>query len=371
MPAQPSRSPGSIHLGRIAGVPIGLHWSLLVIGTLLGVSLAGGNLESQFPGYGSDTYALTAAVGVVLFFAAVLAHEIAHALAARRFGVDTEGIELWILGGVARLTAEPPTPRADATIAAAGPAASLVAAGLFLATGYLLDLSDAPGLLAPMLGWLGVVNIVLAVFNLLPASPLDGGRILRAALWARSDDRDSAGITAAKVGKVLGFAIALGGFWLVLIGQAGLMTMVVGWFILSNAKVEAKVLSTRKALRGRSVRDLTSFGVARAADWTDAGTMLSQRDRLGQPGVVAVVGFGGALEGLVTEAQMQMIPPALRPRTTLAQLAIGLDRLPRADLDDDLIEVLDRSDATAGLITVWDDGELVGVVRPERLRGPG
>ncbi|MGD9796121.1 MAG: site-2 protease family protein, partial [Acidimicrobiia bacterium] len=200
------RSPGTIALGRIAGVPIGVHWSLLIIGTLLGVSLANGTLESQFPGYGTDTYAITAAIGVLLFFAAVLAHEVAHALMARRFGVETEGIDLWILGGVARLTSEPPTPRADAAIAAAGPAASLVCAAGFLAVGYGLDAIDAPGVLAPMLGWLGIVNIVLAVFNLLPASPLDGGRILRAALWARSNDRDSAGIVAAKVGKVLGVA---------------------------------------------------------------------------------------------------------------------------------------------------------------------
>src|SRR5437868_3869410 len=157
---------GTLRVGKILGVPIGIHWTLFAIGLLLTLNLATGNLPYAHPGQDTWVYWVVGAVTTAVFFAAVLAHEVGHAIVARRHGVGVEGIDLWLLGGMARLSDEVPSPKAEWRIAAAGPAVSVLVAVMFGAAAFAFGHSGAPVLATEALAWLAVVNGILAVFNL-------------------------------------------------------------------------------------------------------------------------------------------------------------------------------------------------------------
>ena len=176
---------GSLHLGRVSGISVKVHWSVALISMLLGVSLV------------QPIGVPAAALAVVAFMASILVHEFAHALTARRFGVGTESIQLWALGGVARLDRPSPSAKAEGWIAAAGPIGSIAIALVSLASWTLLGATDSGSGYVAVLGWLGIINALLAVFNLLPGSPLDGGRIVKAVRWAMHGDQYRAAREAA------------------------------------------------------------------------------------------------------------------------------------------------------------------------------
>jgi len=185
-----------------------MHWTVVVIAALFTDMLAVGWLPAVIPHQSAGLYWAVAVAGAVLFIAALAAHEIAHAIVARRRGVQVRSITLWALGGIAELAGEPPTARADVQIALAGPATSL-AAGIVFGGAAILDRSwHGPAVVTAALAWLSVMNVALALFNLLPGAPLDGGRILRGLLWKRSGDRQRASRTAARSGQVLGIGIS-------------------------------------------------------------------------------------------------------------------------------------------------------------------
>ena len=214
---------------------------------------------------------------------------------------------------MARLNRDSPSPKADGLIAAAGPAASLVIAGVFIGGAVGLDALGTWPLAVALVGWLGVVNLVIAVFNLLPGAPLDGGRILRAVRWARHHDRLRATTEAAQAGQILGWAIVILGLWMMLKGWGGFFLPLTGGFLIISAKAEQLAAVTESRLSGITVADVTWYGVAEAAADTDAETMLGQRGRLGAPRVVAVQDGRGGLTGLVAEDQLWLVPEQQRP----------------------------------------------------------
>ena len=240
----------SIRLGRISDIPIGLHWSIALIVALFTLGLSGTILPAAAPGYASYLYlpvALSVAVGLL---ASIIAHELGHSLVAKNNGIPVRGITLFALGGVAKLDGDPRTPGAAARIALAGPAVS-VAIGLAAVTASAAaGAFGVPALIGAGLLWLGVINLVMAVFNMLPALPLDGGRVLQAALWKRNGDSERATISAAQVGRWLGWALVAFGLWQFLNTGSGLWTMLIGWFIVSSAKAES--LRARFRQRSRS-----------------------------------------------------------------------------------------------------------------------
>ena len=229
----------SIRLGTLFGIPVGLHWSIAVIVGLVTFGLTGTILPQAAPGYASSAYLVIGLAVSVGLLASIVAHELGHALVARRNGVGCRSISLFALGGVAELESEADNPGAAARIAAAGPAVSVaIGAGALVVSG-LAGLVGASPLIVTALTTLGIVNLVMAVFNMIPALPLDGGRVLQAALWKRRGDREEATVSAAGVGRFLGWGIVALGLWQLLNGGGGLWTMVIGWFILTSAKAEA------------------------------------------------------------------------------------------------------------------------------------
>lgn len=238
-----------IRLGRVAGFPLAVNWSVLVIAWLLTWNLATMSLPHSAGGHATATYWLVGVGTTLAFFASLLGHEFAHAVVARRNGVEVKGVTLWLLGGMAELSSEPPTPGSDFRIAIAGPAASIgLAAGLGVVSRS-LDALGGAHLLATAVGWLATINLLLGVFNLLPGAPLDGGRLLRAALWARHGDRQQAARWATRAGTLTGTSLVALGFVQFVRGAgiAGLWLAFVGWFVVNAARTEASELAARTA----------------------------------------------------------------------------------------------------------------------------
>lgn len=338
---------GSIPLGTYAGIPVRAHWSMALVALLFGFSLA------------SQLGIAQGIIATIAFFASILAHEFGHALVARRYAVQTKSIDLWALGGVAHLDREPPTPRADGLIALAGPGVSLAIGAVALPAGIALAF--------PALAWTGLVNVMLAVFNMLPGAPLDGGRVLRAFRWWRTGNKYRAMRDAGHAGRLLGWSMAAIGFMLMLNGQFGVFIAIVGVFIAMNAKAEIMASYIGEQLDGIKVRDLTSFGVAQAGSDMDTDSMIWQRSRLGNVGAVAVVDDDGHLGGLVLEDQLWAVPSERRAAVMLTQLMVPFNQLAKASLDDDLASVLPRLNPLRPVVTVWNDDRLLGIITPKRI----
>ncbi len=347
---------GSLSLGRLGGVHLKIHWSAALIALLVGGSLTG------VIGVGA------ALVGTFGFLTSIVLHEYGHALTARRFGVPTESIQLWALGGVARLGREAPSPKAEGWIAAAGPLTSIAIGAAYVGAWFALGGSDAGTAYVAVLAWLGVINASLALFNLLPGAPLDGGRILKAVRWQMHGNRYRAMREAGRAGSYLGWALAGLGFALVVRDQSGIWLMVTGAFIAMNAKVEVAASYVGERLDGVKVRDVTWFGVAQAGTDMDADSMLWDRRRLGQAGGVAITDDAGRPQGIVFEDEMWAVPAEQRPWVMLTQLMVPFDRVAQAGPDEDLSAVLPRLNPARPAVTVWDDGKLVGMVPASRIR---
>ena len=318
------------------------------------------------PGYPWGAYLLAAVVAAVLFVVSLLAHEMAHAIVAQRNGVEVDGITLWLLGGVARLRGEAPTPGADFRIAVIGPVTSLLLAGVFGAAAWLAELADMNTLMVAVPSYLAWINLLLAVFNAIPAAPLDGGRILRAAVWAWRGDRLTATVVAARAGRVFGFTlIALG--LLQAIGGigSGLWWMLLGLFIVTIASAEEHHARTSTALAGIRVRDV----MTEHPETVDGNSTITEFLRdvalLRRHSAFPLVDHAGRLQGLVTLNRIRAVPAERRASTLLREVACPPDEIPLAQPDEPLSALLSRLRGCAdGRALVFGDGDMLGIVSP-------
>ncbi|MET7331671.1 site-2 protease family protein [Nonomuraea sp. NPDC005650] len=355
----------SIPLGRIGGVRVGLNISVLVIVAILVFGLAFGRFPVVFPGYPRAAYLLAGLVAAVLFMASLLAHELAHAIMARHEGVEVSRITLWLLGGVAELRGEPRSPGADLKIAVVGPATSLLCGVVF---GALALLVSGATLVGGMFAYLSGVNVLLAVFNLIPAAPLDGGRVLRAILWARWRDRSRAAIAAARAGRWFGYVLIAVGFLQVVVGRGfdGLWLALIGLFLVNAASAEEQQTRLGTALHGVRVADAMSGNpVVAAPDETVSGLVdrVVMRHRLSTYPLVAP---DGTFAGLVTLNRIRRVEPDRRATTRLADIACPPDEVPQAQPEEPLTELLARMEGAAdGRAVVLDPaGRLIGLLTP-------
>src|SRR5262245_51617519 len=241
-------------VGRLAGIDISIHPSWLVIAFLITYSLAASQFPRSFRGWTEEQYWVVAAATAVLFFASVLAHELSHAVLARRFGLKVEGITLFIFGGATTIDADSRTPREEALIAIAGPATSLLIGAGLIGIGLFVDQPQ----LRALVEWLGFVNVALGIFNLIPGFPMDGGRVLRALIWRIRGDRLVATRNAAVVGRLLAYLlVGLGVFIALQPGGifSGLWLAVIGWFLSNAAETTLMQAGVEQSLRGLRVRD--------------------------------------------------------------------------------------------------------------------
>ena len=361
----------SIRLGRVGGIPVGVHWSVIVIVGLIAAILGGQVLPQMAPGQSTTAYWAVAIPGALLFVLALLAHELAHAFVARRAGVPVRSITLWALGGVSELGGEPPTARADLRIAAAGPATSLLAGGVFWGLAVLLDLAAGPAIGVAALGWLAIMNVLLAAFNLLPGAPLDGGRIRRAALWMHHGDRSRAARTAAGAGRIVGgilVGLGLAELW-IWSSLGGLWLMLIGFFLITAASAEAAAQLASDALGGLLVRDVMTPEPAIGGGWITVGDFIDRVALHSPQTVFPVVGADGALIGIVGLDRLSRVPAASRELPRLAQVARPVPPAYLAQPDDPAPPLLSRPPLDRELAAVVvTEGRIVGLVTVENLR---
>jgi Zn-dependent protease len=352
-------------IGRYRGIPVRAHPSVLVVVALVAVLLAQNVLPAAAHGAATPAYWAVAVATACLLMASLLAHELAHALLARRYAVRVKDITLWALGGVTTFEDEPPTPRADALIAIAGPVTSLVLGGVFVVGTLSCDPGWLHGLPAVALDWLAVTNVLLGLFNLVPAPPLDGGRALRAWQWARSGDRDDATEKTAAVGQAFGFGLVALGVVITMSGYlTGLWLVLVGWFITSSATIERRQSRTFHKLRDVRVRDvMTARPVIAPGWWTvDAFVAHLAADDVHHR-VFPVVDFEGRPVGVVSLARLAAAQQAARQAARLEDAAVPIASCARARSDEPLTEVLRRNGVRPDeLLLVVDDEVLAGIL---------
>jgi Zn-dependent protease len=356
-----------IRLGRVLGFPVRLSWSAVAVFALILWALATVWLPAALPGRDPALYWRLALVMGVLLFASLLAHELGHAVAARRRGMEVTGITVWLLGGLADLRGEAPTPRAEFRVAAAGPAVSLALALGCGVTTAVLATAGAPAAVVGPAAWLAFANALIAVFNLLPGAPLDGGRILRAVLWRRHGDRLRAALTAARAGRLLGVALAgLGTAEIVLTQRVGAVWLIlIGWFMFVAAQLELGHATVRSALRGVTVGAAMSPPPLVGPDWLTVDAFLERHPGPQGASVAVLRSFGGDPAGMVTAAQLAGVPPGRRAATRVAAVATGPDQVVTATPGEELAAVLGRlGERGQDHALVVDDGEVVGVVTP-------
>jgi Zn-dependent protease len=348
----------TFRLGRIVGVRVGVNWTVLVVFTLLTYGLGAERLPQSYKGLHPVAYVLGGLVTAAAFLASLLAHELAHAIVARRNGLTVEGITLWLLGGVARFEGEPDSPGAELRIAGSGPLVSLLLGLVLAAASAVLLASGLDGLVAGCLAWLAAINVVLALFNVIPAAPLDGGRLVHALLWRLSGDRTQASLRAALAGRAFGWVTMVAGFYLALWNTNGLWMIVIGWFLIVAAGLEAAQARALARLEGIPIARImtpdpfTVPGSMTAAEFLRE--MLPRHRHTAYPLVE-----GGVVRGIVR---------AERIRGQGGGEAVGAvaEEAGRTSAQTSLAELVPR--LARERLLVFEGERLVGIVTPRDLR---
>lgn len=373
---------GSIPLARVMGIRIGVDPSWFFVLFLYIWILSSGYKDTFGPGHDDKAFALATA-SAFLFFASVVFHELGHAIVARRNGIAITSISLWMFGGMANLRTDPRTPGAEFRIAAAGPAVTLLLVIAAVAAGFGIyggsEFKDALALQAKsnppggavVLGWFANVNAFVLVVNLLPALPLDGGRILRALVWWRSGDRNRATRAAAALGRGFAFLLAGLGVYIIVMGSLlGLWLVAIAWFINGAARAaetQSVITSRLEGLRVADVMDAEPVAI-------DSRTKLDQAEdefflRYGYPWF-PVIDPPGHVLGVLTKNKVDQVPETLRNEYTADQVMIVDPGSFKVDQEAPL-ETLLQADGLAQLgavLAVDGEGILRGIVTADQVR---
>jgi len=354
-----------VSLGRVAGFHIDLDYSWFVIFFLILGTFTGVVFPAYVPGLGRQVYLLMGTAGTILFFLSLLAHELAHAFIARWKGIEVEGITLFIFGGMARTRSEAVRPADEFQIAGVGPLASLLLAGAFYGVAVLADRLGWHDSVFGVAGHLGFLNMALAVFNLLPGFPLDGGRLLRSAVWKVTGDLRKATRVATTAGKGLGWLIIAAGLYVLFVGGqlvSGLWFIFIGWFLAQAAAASYQQILLRHVLAGRVARDaMTAFPETVSPDVTL--DVLVQDYFMKRPYNSFPVTDDGIVIGMITLSQVKRVPAAdwasLRVAEVMTPLLDTLIVSPNSPMN----EVLERmSENETRRVIVAQEWELRGII---------
>lgn len=319
-----------IKLGRIFGIEIGLHYSWIIIALLITLSLAG-HFREHNPDWGDTLSWGLAIVTALFFFAAIVAHELSHAVVAKSRGLPVRSITLFALGGVAQIEKEADDAKTEFWMGIIGPITSLVIGAICLGMAYALGWTppDFPARPLPaMLMWLGYINIMLGVFNLVPGFPLDGGRVLRAIVWWLTSDAKRATMIAARTGQFIAFSMILLGVWRFFSGAGlgGLWIAFIGWFLLSASRESYAQVAITEGLRGVRVADVMSRDYPTVDARSNLQTLVDEHFLLTGRRSFFVT-ENGRVAGLVTPHEVREIERQRWPYTTVDEVMRPLDQL--------------------------------------------
>lgn len=363
-PSAPTRFSG-IRLGSIAGFDISLDYSWFIIFFLILATFIGAVFPASAPGLERMEYLAMGLVGTFLFFASLLVHELAHSFMARWKGVDVEGITLFIFGGMARTSREPDTPGDEFLIAGVGPVASFVLAILFygvaLVGGY-FGLGLAVTVVAEYLGFL---NLVLAIFNLFPGFPLDGGRLLRATIWRITGSLRRATKIAATAGRALGWGIIGLGVFSLLVGGGligGLWLVFIGWFLTYAARMSYQQVLLHQMLSPLTARQAMSPDPERVPPDLPLENLVHDYF-LRRPYNSFPVTEDGVVVGLVTLSQVKLLPRERWRDRIVADIMSPLSETVIVDPETTMMSVLERMrEGETRRVLVASEWELLGII---------
>jgi len=348
---------------RIRGVDVKLDWSLLLIGVFLSLSLAMGFYPAVVPGWGAAAYLLAGIVSFIGLYGSVLVHELAHTFVAQKQGLKLESIVLHLFGGASNIKEESRRPRDEFWLAVVGPLSSLVLAGMFFLGANLLAGSNT--LIAAIVFYLALLNFMLGAFNLIPAYPLDGGRILRAFVWGRTNNLVKATRWVSTIGRMFGWGFVGLGFFLIVSGDLfdGLWMMLIGWFLNTAARTSYAQTVTTHTLQGVKV-----------------GQVAWQSDRFLSPEVplnIAVQAFfgiergrllpvveNGYLLGVLQPEQLRQVKPAEWSQNRVVDVMTRRGSLLAFRPDDDLQYALEQMAAKPTLYAavIGEGGQFAGLL---------
>jgi Zn-dependent protease/predicted transcriptional regulator len=357
----------SVRLGKIMGIPIRIHYTLWFVFILIAWSLAVGYMPHQYPRLSVVTYWAIGIASAIILFVSILLHELSHSYIAKKNGLPIARITLFFFGGVSEITEEPQDPGLEVRMAAAGPLMSFLIAAVMGALWYLGEVVKAPVPIIATLGYAALVNVVLGAFNLVPAFPLDGGRVFRGSIWKHSKNLIWATRTATRVSEWFSLLMVLGGFVLIIVGHfvEGIWIVMLGWFIKSGAETSLKQTLAGEALRGLAVADIMTKNVITVPPEITVQQLISDYFLVQHHEGYPVVKDGQVL-GLVTLQCVRNVPKKKREYETVQQVMIPCDRGVVVNCSMSALDAMQNMARNkVGRVLVVGEGRLVGIVTRE------
>jgi Zn-dependent protease len=362
---------GGIPIGKAFGIQLRLHYSWFFIFVLVTFALAGVYFPDTYPAWSLSARIAAGLITSVLFFASVLVHELMHSIVSQRQGVPVQSITLFFLGGVSQITSEPKQPADEFRMAIVGPLTSLVIGGIFLGIYFQLRNVDtfAAQFVTGIVQWLGIINLFLGVFNLIPGFPLDGGRVLRSLIWWRSRNLTRATRIASNVGRAVGFIFIFAGIYFIFTGNwlNGIWLALIGWFLESAAVGSYRQLLMQEMLKGHVASEVMSGDCAvvppdMTIDHLVNGNILTSGRRC------FPVGSGSEIMGLMTLHNVKEVPREQWTTETVKEAMTPFDKLKWVRPDEELSSVLRiLTENNINQVPVVQDNKIIGMVSRESL----
>jgi Zn-dependent protease/predicted transcriptional regulator len=362
-----------VQLGKVFGIRVGLHYSWVIIAVLIAFSLSE-LFHRTNPAWPMAVVWGAGILTAVFFFICILLHELGHSLVAQSRGMRVSSIVLFALGGVSQIESESPDAKTEFWMALAGPLVSFVIGAFCLLVahgmGWKGNMEAAPSPQAAVVGWLGYINVILGAFNLIPAYPLDGGRVFRAAAWWITHSMERATRLAAAVGQIFGFLFILYGlaeYFIYKEGFGALWTAFIGWFLLDAARSSRIQVELTHALAGVKVRDVMERNCAVIDATTNLQTLVDEHLlRTGQR--CFIVQKNGQMEGLITPADITRVERRMWPLTTVEQAMRPVEQLEVVSPDAPVMEALETmARENINQLPVASNGHLEGVLSRAHL----
>ena len=356
--------PSGVRIGRIFGIPIYLHPSWFIIFALITLSLRT-QFTAQHPNWTSQQHWMLGIITSALFFGSVIFHELSHSVVAIHYKIPVQSITLFVFGGLSSISREPDKPKQEFNIAIAGPLASLFLAGCFYLVGRFFHGDD---LVTASTKWLWQINLALALFNLVPGFPLDGGRILRGIAWGITGNFERATRIAANAGKAFAYVMILIGVWQALNGNwvGGLWTAFIGWFLLSAAQESFAQVAIRSTLNGVRALDVMTQDVPTVPRDMSLEEYVHEVLRTGVMTHI-VIGAGKPV-GLVSLQAARTVPRDEWTNTSVQAVMLPVDRIQWATPDEPALGVLERMHKEdIAQMPVVSDGNIVGMISRDAI----
>ncbi len=351
----------SVRLGQIRGIEIGVHYTWLLVFLLITWSLAAGFFPAYFPGWTQGAYWITGVIAAVFLFVSVLLHELAHSFVAQARGLPVQSITLFIFGGVSNITGELKNAKDELLMSIVGPLTSLALAGLFWVIQLAIGQQGTP--ISAMLGYLALINALLAFFNLLPGFPLDGGRVFRSIVWSITGNLTRATNIASTAGHALAWVLIIFGLLQLLAGNflGGLWIAFIGWFLNGAAESSRLEVTMRERLKRFHVGDVMRTEIETVAPETLVKNLVSE-SFLRKGKRAAPVKKDGKVVGIVTLNDVKELPEERWSQVPVREIMTSVP-LYTVHSDDDLdkaFRMLAENDINQVLVT--DEGKLRGLI---------